>query len=174
MEIVIYFITPIGKLDGLIKYISSKSIKTFIIAKILKIVRPGKRLNMGLYISLDGDDIGNKIARSYIENDEEKLASIVKELEQVLAQICQYLISLGFEIIFCAADGVACKGSNVEIDSFARYIESIGKPNYTFSAGIGNDLQSSFFSLKYAKALGKNKVVISEDGKQFKVINCYK
>lgn len=125
---------------------------------------------MLLYISLDGDDIGNKISRGYLENDEEKLVKIIQDLERLLTQICEYLKKLEFEIIFCAADGVACKGSNVEVESFARYIESIGKPHYTFSAGIGNDLKSSFFSLKYAKALGKNKVVICEDGKQFRVI----
>lgn len=126
---------------------------------------------MSLYISLDGDDIGNKIARSYIENDEEKLTKIINQLEQILTHICEYLKSLGFEIIFCAADGIACKGGNVEIYGFAQYVKSIGKPNYTFSVGIGTDLQSSFFSLKYAKSIGKNTVVICEDGKQFKVIN---
>jgi hypothetical protein len=159
------------KLEGFVKLANIKIKKTFIIAKVVRIFRVGKRLNMTIYISLDGDDIGNKIARSYLENDEIKLTTIVKELEMILIRICEYLKSSGFEIIFCAADGIACKGSKIEVSSFTKYIESVGKPHYTFSAGIGSDLQSSFYSLRYAKSMGKNKVVICENGKQFTVIN---
>jgi hypothetical protein len=126
---------------------------------------------MGLYISIDGDDIGDKIAKSYIENDEENLKKIIQDLEDILTKLSELLRNLEFEIIFCAADGIACKGSNVEINKFAHYIESIGKPSYTFSAGIGTDLQSSFFSLRYAKSIGKNKIVICENKNQFRVIN---
>ncbi len=120
---------------------------------------------------IDGDDIGNKLARNYLENNEAKLVKTIQNLNHILNKICEYLKKLEFEIIFCAADGIACKGSKLDVNSFAHYIESIGKPHYTFSAGIGNDLQSSFFSLKYAKAIGKNQVVICEDGKQFRVID---
>jgi hypothetical protein len=125
---------------------------------------------MAIYILIDGDDIGNRIARSYIENNEEKLLKTIQELNCILTTICEYLKTLGFEIIFCA-DGIVSKGSNIEVDRFAYYLGSIGEPHYTFSAGIGNDLQTSFFSLKYAKAIGKNKVVLYEDGKQFRVID---
>ncbi len=126
---------------------------------------------MAIYILIDGDDIGNRIARSYIENDEKKLLKTIQELNCILTIICEYLKTFGFEIIFCAADGIVCKGSNIEVNRFAYYLGSIGEPHYTFSAGIGNDLQTSFFSLKYAKAIGKNKVVLCEDGKQFRVID---
>jgi hypothetical protein len=126
---------------------------------------------MSFYILIDGDDIGNKIASVYIENDEKELIKIIHDLAHILNQICKFMETLNFEIIFCAADGIACKGSHLEVDSFARYIESIGKPNYTFSVGVGNELQTSFFALKYAKAVGKNKVVICEAGKRFRVIN---
>ncbi len=126
---------------------------------------------MSIYILIDGDDIGNKLARSYIDNNEDKLLKTIQELERILTEICENMKRVGFEIIFCAADGIACKGSNLEVHSFADYLGAIGEPHYTFSAGIGSDLQSSFFSLKYAKAIGKNKVVLCENGKQFRVID---
>ena len=122
-------------------------------------------------MSIDGDDIGHKIARSYIENDEEKLTRINQDLNQILSQLSKYLKTLGFEIIFCAADGIACKGNYIEINDFTQYIKSIGEPYYTFSVGIGNSLQSAFFSLKYAKASGKNKVVMCGEGEVFRVMH---
>ena len=99
------------------------------------------------------------------------LARIIQELQSILNRICEYLKSLDFEIIFCAADGIACKGSVLDVNDFTHYIKNIGKPNYTFSAGIGNDLQASFFALKYAKAIGKDTVVTYEAEAKFRIIN---
>lgn len=123
-----------------------------------------------IYIYLDGDDIGRKLASCFLENNDNKLAQIIKDLEDILSQIRDYLMKKGFQIIFFAADGVACKGTNLEVEGFAQYIRSVGQPRYTFSAGIGNSLQNSFFALEYAKAVGKNTTVICENGKVFKVV----
>jgi hypothetical protein len=126
---------------------------------------------MAIYISVDGDDTGNKIAKSYLENDEIALARIIQELTSILTQICEYLRFVGFEIIYCAADGIACKGSTLDIDNFIHHIRTIRIPNYTFSVGIGNDLQTSYLALKYAKAVGKDKIVIYEEGARFRIVN---
>jgi len=125
---------------------------------------------MAYYISLDGDDIGNKIARGYLENDESKLSQIIQELNSILTQIHNYLNSAGFEMIFFAADGIACKGKYLEFENFAHFLKNIGRPTYTFSAGIGSDLQSSFFALKYAKSVGKDTIALCEKGNLFKLI----
>jgi hypothetical protein len=126
---------------------------------------------MAIYISVDGDDTGNKIAKSYLENDEAALARIIQELNSFLTQICEYLELIGFEIIFCAADGIACKGSILDIDDFVHHIRTIRKPDYTFSVGIGNDLQTSYLALKYAKAVGKDKIAIREEGARFRIVS---
>ena len=126
---------------------------------------------MTIYISIDGDDTGNKIAKSYLENDEVTLARIIKELNSILAQICEYLKLIEFEIIYCAADGIASKGSALDLDAFAQYIKTIGKPDHTFSVGIGDDLQTSFLALKYAKAVGKERIVVREEGAKFRIID---
>jgi hypothetical protein len=126
---------------------------------------------MTIYILIDGDNIGDKITRSYLENDEMALARIIQDLNSILGLISEHLKLAGFEIIFCAADGVACKGSSLDIDTFVRYIKAIGKPAYTFSVGIGKDLQTSFFALKYAKAVGEANLAIYEEGSSFKLID---
>lgn len=126
---------------------------------------------MAIYISVDGDDTGNKIAKSYLENDEVALARIIQELNSFLTQICEYLELIGFEIIFCAADGIACKGSTLDVDDFVHHIRTIRKPDYTFSVGIGNDLQTSYLALKYAKAVGKDKIAIREEGASFRIVS---
>lgn len=123
-----------------------------------------------IYIYLDGDDIGRKIASCFLENNDRKLAQVIQDLDTILSQIRDYLKNMGLEIVFFAADGIACKGTNLEIESFAFYIKSIGQSGYTFSAGIGNSLQNSFFALEYAKAIGKNRTVLCDDGKIFKVV----
>lgn len=123
------------------------------------------------YISIDGDDIGNKIARCYLENNEDMLVQVHNELNVIIAEICDFLKNAKFQIIFCAADGIVCKGDYFDKEHFTRYISSIGRPNYTFSAGIGVDLQTSYFALKYAKATGKDNVVICENEKKFMILS---
>lgn len=125
---------------------------------------------MPIYISIDGDDTGNKIAISYLENNEEKLSKVIQDLHDMLSRLQEYLRNLGFEIIFCAADGIACKGQSINLEEFSKYLKKVGQPTYTFSAGIGDDLQSSYFALKYAKAFGKNTSVIYEDKRTFKIV----
>jgi hypothetical protein len=125
---------------------------------------------MTYYIALDGDDIGNKVATNFIENNDDKLAATIQHLHATLAEIQAYLIVQGFEIIYCAADGITCKGNKLEPIALANYVKAIGKPHFTFSVGIGNDLRSSYFALKYAKAIGKNKTIIYANGIDFQVL----
>lgn len=139
-------------------------------AKVLSIVRPGSRWNMAFYISIDGDDTGSKIAIGYLENNEEKLSQAIQALYHILSQLQEYLKKLEFEIIFCAADGIACKGEFLHVEEFSKYLKEVGTSTYTLSAGIGSDLQSSYFALKYAKAAGKNKTVICKDKEKFQII----
>jgi two-component SAPR family response regulator len=125
---------------------------------------------MVLYISIDGDDTGNKITKSYLENNEQQLSQIIQDLNSILTDLEKHLQKLGAEIIFCAADGITCKGETLDIEEFSRHLKSVGARTYTFSAGIGNSLQTSYFALRYAKATGKNRSAICKDGKTFSII----
>jgi hypothetical protein len=126
---------------------------------------------MTIYLSIDGDDIGSKIARSYLENDEINLSKTIQHLSVILNQISEHMRCMGLEVIFCAADGILCKGQTVNYHDLAHYIKHIGEPHFTFSVGIGTDVQSSFFALKYAKAIGKNRIVVCDENSKFKVVD---
>lgn len=117
---------------------------------------------MSIYLSIDGDDIGNKIAECHLNNDEVSLIDTINNLHTILIQMSEHLKVQGFEILFCAADGIVCRGVQLNHREFARYLNEVGLPRFSFSAGIGNDLRTSFFALKYAKATGKNKVAICD------------
>ena len=96
------------------------------------------------YITIDGDDVGNKLAKCFIENDEVELATFAKQLTCIVSQICQYLESQGCDVIICAADGITVKTDDFSLAEFAMYLTSVGQPHLTFSAGIGESLQSAF------------------------------
>jgi hypothetical protein len=125
---------------------------------------------MVTYLSIDGDDIGSKIAKCYLENDDINLSRTVEDLKIILSQICERLNQMNFEILFCAADGIVGKGVDLDCYSFANYIKDVGKPNFTFSVGVGKDLRAAFIALKYAKVVGKDRVVIQEEGGSFRIL----
>jgi hypothetical protein len=118
-----------------------------------------------MYIAIDGDDSGKKIAACYINNDEAKLSRISKELESAATSISELLRTRGFRIIFCAADGVAAVTNLTEV-SFMELFESIRQlapRGFTFSAGVGNSLHEAYVALLNAKCLGKNRLSHFDD-----------
>jgi hypothetical protein len=121
-----------------------------------------------MYIAVDGDDSGKKIAACYINNDEIKLSQISKDLERSARSISELLQTNGFRIIFCAADGVAAVTSLAEV-SFLNLFERIRQlapSGFTFSAGVGNSLHEAYVALLNAKSLGKNKLSYFDDIKR--------
>lgn len=112
---------------------------------------------MRIYITIDGDDIGNKIAAAYYDNDEVQLAVINRDLNDILDNALEFLKISGFEMVFFAADGIVCKGDKENVSDIAAYMKNAGRGKYTFSAGVGYDLRDAFTALKYAKSKGKDK-----------------
>jgi hypothetical protein len=121
------------------------------------------------YVSIDGDNIGNKIAKSYFDNDETALLEIIQDLESSLACISEQLERAGFRTVFCAADGALYRGDVPDVDALLVRCIEVTKSSHTFSAGVGFDLRSSFFALKYAKAAGKAKLVMCDKGMKYRV-----
>jgi hypothetical protein len=113
-----------------------------------------------MYIVIDGDDSGKKIAACYINNDEIRLRQISGDLECATLSISKLLINTGFQIIFRAADGVAAVTSRSEAnweEIFAK-IRDISPDGFTFSAGIGGSLHEAYVALLNAKCLGKDRL----------------
>jgi hypothetical protein len=123
-----------------------------------------------IYIILDGDDIGLKIERSFLENDEVSLKKINENIKQIVENISLNLISIGFEIIFSGADGIIGKGDKIDLEDFSKFVKENCLP-YTFSIGIGDNLKGSFLALRYAKSISKNVLVVyTTKSDEFKVL----
>lgn len=110
-----------------------------------------------IYITIDGDDIGQMITSSYLKNDLHELSRINRVVNEKTLLISNFLKEQGFNIIFCAADGVAGYIDQTTLDQVFIFdsIKSIAEPELRFSAGIGSTLQEAYVALLSAKSSGK-------------------
>jgi hypothetical protein len=111
------------------------------------------------YISIDGDDVGRIITSCYLSNDENKLTSISRQLEEITLKIAALLDARGFKVIFRAADGVVAKiDSELDFDALFLSISSCSTNHITFSAGVGSCLREACIALLSSKSNGKNQL----------------
>lgn len=111
------------------------------------------------YITIDGDDIGQKIASAYLRNDTKALIETNNLVKEATTQIADFLRSQGFTILFCAADGVAGSSSTTfQNNAVFAEINKIAGEELSFSAGVGNTLRDSYIALLSAKSSGKGRI----------------
>ncbi|MGY3591463.1 hypothetical protein ACVIGB_008958 [Bradyrhizobium sp. USDA 4341] len=113
-----------------------------------------------MYIVIDGDDSGRKIAACYINNNEALLRQISGDLQRAALNISELLSKFGFQIVFCAADGVAAVTSESDMNwqvLFGR-VQEVAPHGFTFSAGVGKTLHEAYVALLNAKSLGKDRL----------------
>ena len=120
------------------------------------------------YGYIDGDDIGLRIEKCFMVNDENQLHAINEEITSLIFKISNFLKNEGCSIIFSGADGIIFKNENPNALKIYRYIKSI-HTSVTFSIGVGNSLREAFLALRYIKANGKDGVAILED--DFELLN---
>ena len=113
-----------------------------------------------MFITIDGDDIGQRITKFYLSNDARSLAELNQKMIKTTHKIASYLEQLGFSIIFCGADGVAghAETSPMPENEIFNEISAIGKECATFSAGTGDTLRESYVALMAAKSHGKAQI----------------
>lgn len=110
------------------------------------------------YITIDGDDIGQKIAAAYLTNNTAELVRVNDLVQERTHFIAEFLRLEGFAIHFCAADGVTASiAYDFDVDQISAKIEKIADSEITFSAGVGNSLREAYIALLFAKSSGKNK-----------------
>ncbi|TXM95369.1 mCpol domain-containing protein [Methylobacterium sp. WL116] len=115
------------------------------------------------YVSIDGDDIGQRVAAKHLANDSDGLSSFVKQVQEKVILIERLLIESGYRIIFCAADGVVAQIAETDTASLAELyvsIQAIGGRDLTFSAGVGWSLREAYIALLAAKSNGKDRICI--------------
>lgn len=122
-----------------------------------------------IYAYIDGDDIGLKIEKSFMDNDEKKLQDVNNEVKKIIDKITFYLIKNNCTIIFSGADGIICKGFDLDLKALLNFIQSESKL-LTFSIGAAESLCDSFLALRYAKTNGKNIGAFYKNN-QFLIIN---
>lgn len=109
------------------------------------------------YITIDGDDVGQKITSSYLKNDIIELSRINQLVREKTSLIAMFLRSQGFTVIFCAADGVAGYSESIAITNefIFESIKCIAGDELTFSIGTGCSLREAYIALLSAKSNGK-------------------
>jgi len=111
------------------------------------------------YITIDGDDIGQKIASAYLTNDETGLTRTNNFVQEKIVKIAELLKAQGFTILFCAADGVAgMASSHFDSSWIFSEIKKIAGDEISFSAGVGNSLREAYIALLLAKSSGKSRL----------------
>jgi GTP cyclohydrolase III len=111
------------------------------------------------YAYIDGDDIGLRIEKSILTNDEETLKNINLEVSASIEMITTYLLKSDVEVIFSGADGIICKSQEIDINALHAMISSMNR-SISFSVGVGETLTECFLALRYAKANGKKGTAI--------------
>ncbi|MDE1007283.1 MAG: mCpol domain-containing protein [Paraburkholderia fungorum] len=113
-----------------------------------------------MFITIDGDDIGQRITKYYLGNDAKSLSELNQKMIETTHKIANYLEKVGFSIIFCGADGVAghTEASEISENEIFEEISALGKECATFSAGTGDTLRESYVALMAAKSHGKAQI----------------
>ena len=111
-----------------------------------------------VYVTIDGDDVGQKISASYLFNKVDELIKINELVSFATLNISNILAEYGFKIIFRAADGVAGTIDNdfIDLREVFNKIQEVSCEDITFSMGSGSSLKDSYVALITAKSNGKN------------------
>lgn len=98
-----------------------------------------------IYVAIDGDDVGRKLASGYLANRVENLKATKDLIDLKTRQISELLLSLSYDVLFCAADGVTGALKEDQIDTLSLYqkVALIGGDDISFSIGVGNSLRES-------------------------------
>ncbi len=112
------------------------------------------------FVTIDGDDIGQRITSCYLTNDQLALTKTNELVSNTTKAIADFLGSNGFEVLFCAADGVAASTESIVPDDKNLYdaICMLAGHDLSFSVGVGTTLREAYVALLSAKSSGKAQI----------------
>jgi ribonucleotide reductase alpha subunit len=112
-----------------------------------------------IYIAIDGDNIHQKFEKCLLENDEMNIIRTSAQITSTIDKIIDYLQHEGLKIVFSAGDCILCKCKAVDLINLCNYLDKIRNVN-TVSVGVGDTLEKTDVVFKYAKSIGRNRIVI--------------
>ena len=89
-----------------------------------------------------------------LENDETNITRT-----STIDKIVDYLQHESLKIVFSAGDCILCKCKAVDLIDLCNYLDKIGNVN-TVSVGVGDTLEKTYVAFKYARSIGRNRIVI--------------
>jgi hypothetical protein len=115
------------------------------------------------YVGIDGDDVGAKLELFLLQNDEDGIKSLSNSIDATISGLASKALELKIEIIFFAGDSLLCKGEESRLDELLTFLYELQPKRVSFSAGIGVNLKDAYIALKFAKASGKNRIILLEE-----------
>ena len=121
-----------------------------------------------MYIAIDGDDIGSKLEKFILENDETKISFFSVLVNTCLENIKEFFTENNLRIILNGGDSLLCEGK-IDVDEFRSFLKNESN-EVCFSVGFGGSIRESYLALKYAKSFGKDCMVIFNN-QQFEIVH---
>lgn len=119
---------------------------------------------MNVYISIDGDGIGQKVGRASLANDVEDISRISQSIDRGNEIWKSWTLSTGGRVISMGGDECRMEIPADHLDDLPdlrnQYAETVGA---TVSVGVGMDVSEADRALLYAKVSGKDRIVLFDD-----------
>jgi len=112
------------------------------------------------FVTIDGDDVGSRLAACYLSNDVKTLKSTKELVDFKTRRISEMLVTFGYDVLFCAADGGTAYTPESALDEGSLYqsIKDTVGDELAFSVGIGSNLREAYVALLFAKSTGKAQI----------------
>lgn len=120
-----------------------------------------------MYVSVDGDNIGNAVFQAEQTDDEDKIREISKRINQGQEMIRQWTLQHSGEVIESGGDEGLLKVSSTAMDDIEEMRKDYKKiVKATLTVGIGKKISEATAARQLGKLRGKNVVVVFDEGTQ--------
>jgi 8-oxo-dGTP pyrophosphatase MutT (NUDIX family) len=126
---------------------------------VLEALSPKPELPGIVYVSMDGDNIGNRVAQAEAEDDEAKLQEISGRINAGQTVFSTWAGSVGGSIVESGGDEGLAKipwTATASIDFFRKQYEAV--VGATVTVGVGNTISESTKARQLGKLKGKNRI----------------
>lgn len=114
----------------------------------------------GVYVAINGDDVGSAIGSAIASDDRESLNSKSSKIKDIHAQIEQWVEGMGGEIVSSSGD----EGIYIMPEEALQHLEDLkdkyeSYTGHTLTIGIGDSMSQAAKALIYGKITDKNTIV---------------